>query len=118
MKMKLIGIFCGFLVGEYLLYFEIVCLVGCMLVQQGLVFVYGGGKVGLMGVVVDLVLEVGGVVIGVMLCGLVEWEIVYCGLMELYVVEDMYEWKIKMVVLVDGFIVLLGGVGMFEEIFE
>lgn len=73
---------------------------------------------GLMGVVVDVVLENGGEVIGVMLIGLFCGEIVYGGFIQLIEVGIMYECKVMMVELLDGFIVFFGGMGIFEELFE
>lgn len=80
--------------------------------------VYGGGNVGLMGMVVDMFLVEGGEVIGVMFIFLMEWEIVYNGIIKMYIVSDMYVCKKKMIELVDVYLVLFGGFGMLEEISE
>lgn len=91
---------------------------GQALVEQGCGLVYGGGRVGLMGVVADAVLAAGGEVFGVIPRALVEREIAHPGLTSLVVVETMHERKAKMAELAAGFIALPGGVGTLEEIFE
>jgi uncharacterized protein (TIGR00730 family) len=84
----------------------------------GATIVYGGGRVGLMGVVADAAIEAGGKVVGVMPRSLVEREIAHRGLSELHVVETMHERKTKFSDLSDAFIALPGGTGTLEEIFE
>ena len=84
----------------------------------GAEIVYGGGKVGLMGLVADAAMAEGGRVIGVMPRSLVEAEISHPGLSALHVVESMHERKTRMSELSDGFLTLPGGPGTFEEIFE
>lgn len=79
---------------------------------------YGGGKVGLMGVMVDIVIVNGGYIIGVILIFLRDCEIVYENLLEFIIVNNMFECKVKMMLFGDVFIVLFGGFGIFEEIFE
>ncbi len=85
---------------------------------SGATIVYGGGRVGLMGVIADAAIDAGGKVIGVVPRSLVEREIAHRGLTELYVVETMHERKTKMSELGDSFIALPGGAGTLEEIFE
>lgn len=80
--------------------------------------VYGGGKVGLMGVVADAALAAGGTVIGVMPRALVDGEIGHTGLTRLEVVADMHERKQRMEELADAFVALPGGSGTLEELFE
>ncbi len=89
-----------------------------MLADTDITLVYGGGHVGLMGVVADSVLEAGGTVIGVMPRALVEREISHSGLTELHVVGSMHERKAIMAELAEGFIALPGGTGTLEEFFE
>jgi uncharacterized protein (TIGR00730 family) len=84
----------------------------------GATLVYGGGRVGLMGVIADAAIEAGGRVIGVMPRWLVEHEIAHRGLTELHVVETMHERKTKFAELGDAFIALPGGAGTLAEIFE
>lgn len=87
-------------------------------VHTGSGIVYGGGKVGLMGVVADSALAAGGEVIGVIPESLVHGEIGHLGLSKLHVVPDMHTRKTKMADLGDGFVALPGGAGTLEELFE
>ena len=80
--------------------------------------VYGGGRVGLMGVVADAALAAGGEVIGVMPQHLVDREIAHRGVTRLEVVANMHERKARMAELADAFVALPGGAGTLEELFE
>lgn len=91
---------------------------GESIAKQGITLVYGGGRVGLMGVVADSALHAGGTVIGVIPQNLVDAELAHPLLTELHVVKNMHERKTKMSDLADAFIALPGGVGTLEEIFE
>ena len=91
---------------------------GRELVARGYGLVYGGGNVGLMNVVANTVLEIGGSVIGVIPNALVSKEVAHSGLTELRVVASMHERKALMAELSDGFIALPGGIGTMEEFFE
>lgn len=86
--------------------------------EQELALVYGGGRVGLMGVVADEVLRRGGTAIGVIPRALRDREVGHTGLTELHVVETMHERKAMMADLADAFVALPGGLGTIEEIFE
>jgi len=88
------------------------------LAQAGAGIVYGGGKVGLMGIVADAALLAGGEVIGVMPRHLVDQEIAHAGLTRLDVVAGMHQRKARMAALADAFIALPGGAGTLEELFE
>jgi len=90
----------------------------CAAVERGLGVVYGGGKVGLMGVLADAALEAGGEVIGVMPQDLIDREIGHQGVTELRVVGSMHERKALMAELSDGFAALPGGAGTLEELIE
>lgn len=91
---------------------------GALLAEEGITLVYGGGCVGLMGVVADAVLEQGGDVIGVIPHALDTKELAHTGLTEMHVVDTMHERKALMADLADGFIALPGGLGTFDESFE
>lgn len=91
---------------------------GAYLGVQGIDVVFGGGHVGLMGVVADAVLDHGGKVYGVIPEHLRDRELAHPNLTELFVVADMHERKAKMAELADGFVALPGGIGTLEEIFE
>ncbi|MBM4260938.1 MAG: TIGR00730 family Rossman fold protein [Deltaproteobacteria bacterium] len=91
---------------------------GRALVERGYGLVYGGGKVGLMTVIADTVLELGGHATGVIPNALVSREVAHRGLSDLRVVESMHERKALMGELSDGFIAMPGGIGTMEEFFE
>jgi uncharacterized protein (TIGR00730 family) len=88
------------------------------MVERGIGLVYGGGNIGLMGVVADTVLAGGGAVDGVIPRALVAREVAHAGLSKLHIVESMHERKQLMADLADGFIALPGGFGTFEEFCE
>ncbi|MDZ5076189.1 TIGR00730 family Rossman fold protein [Nesterenkonia sp. HG001] len=91
---------------------------GERLARQGVTVVYGGGQVGLMGVLADAALQAGGEVHGVMPRGLADREAAHPGLTRLDVVADMHERKRRMAELGEGFLAMPGGVGTLEELFE
>jgi uncharacterized protein (TIGR00730 family) len=91
---------------------------GGELVQRDYGLVYGGGNVGLMNVIADTVLDLGGHVTGVIPDSLVSKEVAHRGLSDLRVVNSMHERKALMAELSDGFIVMPGGIGTMEEFFE
>jgi uncharacterized protein (TIGR00730 family) len=89
-----------------------------LLAGRGIRVVYGGGAVGLMGVLADAALAAGGEVVGVIPQALMDREIGHTGLTELHVVGSMHERKALMAELADGFVALPGGVGTLEELVE
>jgi len=89
-----------------------------VLAERGIGVVYGGGKVGLMGVIADTALAAGGEVIGVMPQALIDREIGHRGLTELKVVGSMHERKALMAELADAFVAVPGGIGTLEELIE
>jgi uncharacterized protein (TIGR00730 family) len=88
------------------------------MVEAGIGLVYGGGRIGLMGVVADAVLDAGGRAHGIIPQNLVDLETAHTGLTSLDVVRSMHERKSKMADASHGFIVLPGGLGTFDELFE
>ncbi|MBC7858035.1 MAG: TIGR00730 family Rossman fold protein [Burkholderiaceae bacterium] len=88
------------------------------LVERGYGLVYGGGNVGLMGVIADEVLRLGGEVSGVIPLALLEREVGHSALTRQFVVKDMHERKAMMAQLSSGFIAMPGGMGTLEELFE
>ncbi|WFP49661.1 TIGR00730 family Rossman fold protein [Methylomonas sp. EFPC3] len=88
------------------------------LVERDLRLVYGGAGIGVMGVVADRVLELGGRVVGVIPQALATKEVAHPDLTELHVTASMHERKMRMAELADGFIALPGGIGTLEELFE
>ena len=91
---------------------------GRLMAERGIGLVYGGGAVGLMGVIADAVSEAGGEVIGVIPEALRAREVDHQGITELHVVQTMHERKAMMARFADGFVTLPGGIGTFEEMFE
>ena len=116
--MKAICIFCGSSPGIDPLYLETAVATGQALAKAGLTVVYGGGKVGLMGVIADEVMTAGGRAIGVIPELLVNKEVGHNGLTELHVVPDMHQRKKMMADLSDAFVAMPGGAGTLEELFE
>lgn len=116
--MTSICIYCGSSPGNDPAFTRAAREVGTLLAKRGLTLVYGGGNVGLMGVVADAVLAAGGRAVGVIPDHLVRKEVGHNGLTEQHVVNTMHERKAKMAALADGFLALPGGVGTLEEIIE
>lgn len=116
--MKRICVFCGSSPGVRPEYAEAARDLAAELVRRRLGLVYGGGSVGLMGVLADAVLGEGGEVIGVIPGPLAGPELAHAGLSDLRVVSSMHERKALMASLADGFIALPGGLGTLEEICE
>lgn len=118
MEMKRVCVFCGSSAGTRPVYAEAARATGRLLAERGIGLVYGGGNVGLMGVVADAVLAAGGEVTGVIPRALVEREVGHRGLTTLHVVGTMHERKALMVDLSDGFVALPGGYGTLDELCE
>jgi uncharacterized protein (TIGR00730 family) len=113
-----VGVFCGSQSGGDARYIEAAILTATVLVERGMGVVYGGGRVGLMGVLADTALAAGGEVIGVIPQALSGREIAHDGLTELHVVDSMHERKALMADLSDAFIALPGGYGTMDEFCE
>ena len=116
--MPRICVFCGSTSGNKPAYAEAARALARAMAGRGLGLVYGGGNVGLMGIVADAMLAAGGEVIGVIPRTLMAREIGHTGVTTLHVVESMHERKALMADLADAFIALPGGIGTFEEWFE
>ena len=116
--MRNICVFCGSQSGTDLRYRQAAIELGALLAQRGHGLVYGGGHVGLMGVIADAVLEAGGSVTGVIPRPMTERELAHETVTKLYVVSSMHERKALMASLSDAFIALPGGYGTLEELFE
>jgi uncharacterized protein (TIGR00730 family) len=116
--MKRVCVFCGSSTGSRAEYTEAAALTGELIAHRGFGLVYGGGHVGLMGVLADATLRAGGSVIGIITQALLSREVAHDGLTELVVVHTMHERKARMAALSDAFIVLPGGIGTLEEFFE
>lgn len=116
--MKRICVFCGSSQGNRPEYRAAAEELGAELVRRKIGLVYGGGNVGLMGVLADAVLKAGGEAVGVIPENLIAREIGHNGLTKLHVVHSMHERKALMADLSDAFIALPGGFGTLEEFCE
>jgi len=116
--MKTLAVYCGAAHGVNPVYADAARLLARAMVDHNISLVYGGGKVGLMGVIADEVLRLGGEATGVIPRALVEREVGHAGLTRLFVVKDMHERKAMMADLAEGFIAMPGGMGTLEELFE
>jgi uncharacterized protein (TIGR00730 family) len=116
--MRRLCVFCGSSAGNRGVYRQSARRFGEVLAAAGLGLVYGGGHVGLMGVLADAVLERGGEVVGVIPQALVDRELAQLNLTRLEVVDTMHQRKARMADLADGFAALPGGYGTGDELFE
>lgn len=116
--MKNICVFCGANPGHLTVYCQAAEELGRLLVAENLGLVYGGGSVGLMGVIADSVLQANGNVIGVIPERLATLELLNVAVKDMRIVESMHARKALMAELSDAFIALPGGYGTFEELFE
>ncbi|MFI5001004.1 MAG: TIGR00730 family Rossman fold protein [Reyranellales bacterium] len=113
-----ICVFCGARFGADLANRGTAARLGEMLAQEGITLVYGGGGVGLMGLLANAALEAGGKVVGVIPQFLLKREAGHPALSETVVVETMHERKLEMFQRAEGFVILPGGLGTLEEFFE
>lgn len=116
--MKWVCVYCGANRGSNPAHAEAARRLGVVLVERGLGLVFGGGHVGLMGVVADAVLAAGGKAIGVIPEMLERRELAHAGLTRLHRVGSMHERKALMAQISDGFVALPGGFGTLDELFE
>ncbi len=116
--MKRLAVYCGSNMGAKKQYEQCAQALGIAIAQRGIDLVYGGGKLGLMGVVADAVLGQGGQVYGVIPEAIRDHEVAHQGLTELHIVRDMHERKAKMTELTDAFVAIPGGIGTLDELFE
>jgi len=116
--MKRLAVYCGSSMGADPAFAELARTLGQEMAGRGIGLVYGGGRLGLMGVVADAVLEAGGEAYGVIPQALVDLEVAHTGLTELHLVANMHERKAKMTELTDAFVAIPGGVGTLDELFE
>ena len=117
-RMKNICVYCGSSPGRLEAYSDAARALAQALVDRDLGLVYGGASVGIMGLVADSVLQLGGRVVGVIPEALAQKELAHKSLTELHVTASMHARKTLMAELADGFIALPGGIGTLEEIFE
>jgi uncharacterized protein (TIGR00730 family) len=118
MKMKAVTVFCGSKSGHKEAYTQQAIELGQGLAQKGIQLVYGGGGKGIMGAIADACLSKGGKVLGIIPKLLLEWEAQHAGLTELIVTEDMHSRKLLLYDNCDAAIILPGGMGTLDELFE
>ena len=111
-------VFCGSRSGERPVYAETAVALGTLLAQRGFGLVYGGGNIGLMGLIADAALAAGGEVIGVIPQHLLEREVAHTGLTKLHVVDSMHTRKALMADIADVFVAAPGGFGTLDELCE
>jgi uncharacterized protein (TIGR00730 family) len=111
-------VFCGSAPGARPSYSAAARELGTALAHRGITLVFGGGRLGLMGIVADATLAAGGRVIGVIPRMLIERELAHPGLTQQHVVNSMHERKTLMAEMSDGFVGLPGGMGTFDELVE
>ncbi len=116
--LRRVCVFCGSSRGADPAYAAVAADLGVELARRRIGLVYGGGSVGLMGVVADAVLDAGGEVTGVIPAFLHRREVAHAGVDDLRVVGSMHERKALMAELADAFVAMPGGIGTFEELFE
>jgi uncharacterized protein (TIGR00730 family) len=116
--MKTICVFCGSGKGNHAVYEKAAADLARILVEHRLNLIYGGGSIGLMGVMADTVLALKGRVTGIIPKFLYDLEVGHDGVTELIIVESMHDRKARMAEMADGFIALPGGFGTLEELSE
>lgn len=118
MPVRSVCVFCGASTGANPAYRDAAIALGQAIAQRGLKLVYGGGAVGLMGIVANAAMAAGGEVVGIIPQSLLDAEVGHKGLTRLEVVDGMHARKARMAELSDAFIALPGGLGTLEELFE
>jgi uncharacterized protein (TIGR00730 family) len=113
-----VAVYCGSRFGDRPAYTDAARDLGRLVAERGGCVVYGGGRVGLMGVVADAALAAGGRVVGVIPQALMDLEVGHSGLTELHVVQNMHQRKQLMAERADAFVAMPGGIGTLEEIYE
>ena len=118
MNIKALAVFCGSKNGKDPVYNEHAAMLGKLLAQHQIRLIYGGGRKGIMGTIADAVMRHQGTVTGVITEKLIEWEHQHEGITELLVVDHMHTRKKKMYELCDAAMILAGGFGTLDELFE
>jgi uncharacterized protein (TIGR00730 family) len=117
-RIQRLAVYCGSAAGSTANFAEATRATAEAMCAKGVDLVYGGGRLGLMGLIADHVLALGGKVYGVIPHALVDLEVAHTGLTELHRVANMHERKAKMTDLADAFLALPGGIGTLDELFE
>jgi uncharacterized protein (TIGR00730 family) len=117
-KLRRIAVYCGSAPGNDPAFQDAAVALIREMAARNIDLVYGGGRLGLMGLIADTMLETGGEVHGVIPAALVDKEVAHLGLTELHQVAGMHERKARMTQLCDAFVCLPGGIGTLDELFE
>ena len=118
MTIKRLAVYCGSAPGADPAFADAARELSLLMVERKIDLVYGGGRLGLMGIVADTILAAGGTAYGVIPKALIDLEVAHTGLTELHTVTTMHERKAKMTELTDAFVALPGGIGTLDELFE
>jgi uncharacterized protein (TIGR00730 family) len=113
-----LAVYCGSALGNDPAFSDAARSTAAAMVRHQVQLVYGGGRLGLMGLIADTMLELGGEVYGVIPQALVDIEVAHPSITELHIVETLHERKAQMTELADGFLALPGGIGTLDEFFE
>ena len=117
-KIRSLCVLCGSREGTAPAYRNAAKDLGARIAQRGVRLVYGGGAIGLMGILADAVVSRGGEVVGVIPDFLMKWEVGHANLSDLVITDSMHARKTRMFEMADGFVVLPGGLGTLDETFE
>ena len=118
MNINSLAVFCGSKNGNDPVYTQHAAELGKLIAKKNITLIYGGGSKGIMGVIANSVMQSGGKVIGIIPKKLVEWEHQHEGITDLSIVDDMHIRKQRMYALCDAAVILPGGVGTLDELFE
>ncbi len=117
-EIRSVCVFCGSREGNDPAYREAAVRLGTLIAERGVRLIYGGGSIGLMGVIADAALAAGGEVVGVIPDFLMKYEINHSRLTDLVITGSMHDRKRRMFEMADGFVALPGGIGTLDETFE
>jgi uncharacterized protein (TIGR00730 family) len=117
-EIRSVCVFCGSREGNDPAYRAAAVRLGTLIAERGVRLIYGGGSIGLMGVLADAALEAGGEAVGVIPDFLMKYEINHVRLTDLVITGSMHDRKRRMFEMADGFVVLPGGIGTLDETFE
>jgi len=118
MAIQSLAVFCGSKNGNNPLFAKQASELGKLMAENNVTLVYGGGSAGIMGTIADSVMENGGKVTGIIPKLLLEWEVQHRGITELIICDDMHVRKRKLYSLCDAALILPGGFGTLDELFE
>lgn len=118
MAIQSIAVFCGSKTGVNTLFVQHAAQLGKLLAENNIRLIYGGGSAGIMGVIADSVMQEGGLVTGFIPKILLEWEVQHRNITELIICDDMHERKKRIYSVSDAAVILPGGYGTLDELFE